>query len=691
MNGSHLLLCGALAALLAPLGRSHAQGRAESETEAGREAEVDVEGEDLAELDDLFTLDEVVVTGARREQRLADTVVDTEVIDAEQIRTSGSETVAELLEEQPGVDIFQDVRGQSVRLLGFDPEHVLILIDGERTVGRINGGLDLSRYSLDEIERVEIVRGASSALYGSDALGGVVNLITRDADEPWTLEGRATYGFTDPQRSNRRSRFQGGPRADDQSDLPQDSYSGTYDITATAGHRAERWGGRLTLGYHRLDAFDLDPRDDANTGPLSSQFSGSAQLHFEPSDRHRIRVRASYSYRDTEALEQRGRVVYERLTRTEDLQTFLKQTIELPGDHGELEIALNYSRFDDQYLVRLRDDPPPTAATDTTEQLGEANLRWNWLITPHHAFTAGVDTYYEALESDRLSEPGGRLRVAPYLQHEWSPLDSPYLAIVPGLRADFDTSFGSAVSPKLSVRIDPIDELAIRLSGGRGFRSPGFRELLLNFTDNESIGYVVEGNPELQPETSWTVNGSVEARPHDRVWLAALAHWSLIDDLITTDALETTESGATRYSYVNIARARTAGFELRARTEPVDGLQFGLSYTFLDAEDLDSGEALPGRARHRGSFRASYRHDASGVHALVRSQLVGPRFFSGSDADGTPTLVESEAYLSLDLRLEKRFGDHVRLFVGADNVMNNGGTYLGVRPRTFYTGIAVER
>jgi len=640
--------------------------------------------------EDLFRLDTIVATGTRGEERLAETPVATEVIDREQIQGSGAETLAEILEEQPGIDVFDDVRGQSLRLQGLDPQHVLILVDGERTVGRINGAIDLSRYSLDEIERIEIVRGASSALYGSDALGGVINLITRRSDDGWMLQGRATYGYQDRRRSNARDRFEGGPRNDDDVELPRDAYGGTYDATVSAGRRTDDWDLRLSAGYHRLDGFDLDPRSGGTNGASAEQYTASGRGSLRLSERTSLQARLAYSLRDTSAIDQRGRVLFDRLTRTEDLQAMLATETVLPNDTGKLRVSLSYGRFDDQYLVRLQQNPPPTPATITAEQIGSASLRWSYPINVRNQLTVGYDSFLESLESGRLARTGSRGRLAPYLQHKWTPSQSPYFVVLMGLRVDADSWFGNAVSPKLTLRLDPTEKLVIRASGGRGFRAPGFRELLLNFSDNESIGYVVVGNPDLQPETAWTLNGNVEWRAHHRVWLAAIAHWSRIDDLITTDVSGEEQSGATRYTYVNIESARTQGVELQVRLRPFDGFQADVSYTFLDTEDLDTGRPLPGRARHRASVRFAYRHAGTGLRFLWRSQLVGARRFTETDMDGEPAPIETDPFLSLDLRVEKKLGDHLRLFIGADNVMNNGGIYLGIRPRTFYSGMAAQ-
>jgi outer membrane receptor for ferrienterochelin and colicins len=149
-------------------------------------------GEDSDSSDD--SDEEIVVTGTRTETTRKESVVATQVIDRTDIETSGASTVADLLESQPGVSLQRTFAGTSIQLQGMNPEHTLILVDGQRIAGRKNGAIDMSRYPVDWIERIEIVKGPSSALYGSEAMGGVINIITRKADKPFSVDAWGSYG-----------------------------------------------------------------------------------------------------------------------------------------------------------------------------------------------------------------------------------------------------------------------------------------------------------------------------------------------------------------------------------------------------------------------------------------------------------------------------------------------------------------
>tara|TARA_R110002096_G_scaffold436100_1_gene667722 strand:- start:91856 stop:92449 length:594 start_codon:yes stop_codon:yes gene_type:complete len=130
----------------------------------------------------------IVVTGSRREQTLGDSVVATEVVTRREIEDSGAQNLGQLLGSQPGLEVVQGLRGQEVRMQGLSPDYVLILIDGQRTLGRVDGAINLSRMATGDIERIEIVKGPSSSLYGSDALAGVINIITHKGKDRVSTE-----------------------------------------------------------------------------------------------------------------------------------------------------------------------------------------------------------------------------------------------------------------------------------------------------------------------------------------------------------------------------------------------------------------------------------------------------------------------------------------------------------------------
>ncbi|MBD3160673.1 MAG: TonB-dependent receptor plug domain-containing protein [Candidatus Eisenbacteria bacterium] len=130
-----------------------------------------------------WVLDEVVVTGTRSPHMLKEVPVQTEVVGRREFRKTGATSVDEALAWSTGINVREDLSGQGVSLRGLDENRVLILVDGERAVGRVRGSIDLSQYSLTNVDRIEVVKGTGSTLYGSEAIGGVVNIITKRPEE----------------------------------------------------------------------------------------------------------------------------------------------------------------------------------------------------------------------------------------------------------------------------------------------------------------------------------------------------------------------------------------------------------------------------------------------------------------------------------------------------------------------------
>jgi outer membrane receptor for ferrienterochelin and colicins len=595
----------------------------------------------------------IVITDARRERPLAETTVATEVITREQIEQSGAETLAELLADHPGIEVAGSLRGSAIRMQGLDADYVLVLVDGQRAIGRINGAINADQFPVEDIERIEIVKGASSALYGSDALAGVVHIITRKADRPMEAELHSSYG-----------RFN------------------TLDLSGRVGGRHGAWNTRTSAGWHRSDGYDLDP---ATVGTSASAYDDLHIAHrtsYGPMANLELVLRADYQRRDQHGVDASSTgAVFDRTTRTETASTSLAARWQ-PARSATISASGHYSLWLDQFLLDQRASAALDRYETAREQLGEAKLQYDAAITGRHFLSVGGEGLAEFLESDRLAGDGARYRIALFGQHEWTIVGLPAVVVAPGLRMDLDSQFGQHVSPKLAARWDVHHDWIVRASYGAGFRAPGFRELLLRF-ENPNVGYLIEGNPALEPESSRSANAGVEARIHRRATAAVNLFHNDIDNLIAVDLLdEPSADGIERFGYVNIASARTRGLELQAKIEARQALAVELGYTLTDTLDRQSGTVLPGRALHRGTVRATYRIPSARLALYLGGSLYGRRtFFDGDLA------TEADPYVSIDGRLQMDVTSYLTLFSGVDNALNEGDPQLlPIAPRTFYGG-----
>jgi outer membrane receptor for ferrienterochelin and colicins len=596
-----------------------------------------------------------VVTGSRTESKLADAPIATEVITRTDIERLGARDAAEVLSGVPGVQVDRSFAGSSISLQGLDPQYVLILIDGQRVIGRIEGVIDLTRLPVDDIERIEIVRGPSSALWGADALGGVVNIITRRSRRKWEADGRLSYG----------------------------SLNAT-DAVVGAGMKRERGSLRVTGGYHRRDAWDLDPETPGTTGNGFEEFDFAARGDVRADKRLKLRASADYLQRRMTGVDEAaGGAIFDRvnLTQTASAQVTPEITFAFPG---KLRLTAYYTWFRDQFRNDQRNSDALDQYQDTREQLGRIETQYDHVLPRGHFLSVGIEGQLEHLQSDRLE--GGsstRGRGAAYIQDQWSLSAGPVrMALVPAVRVDIDSQFGTAVSPKLALRADPHPKITFRVSYGRGFRPPTFKELLLRFA-NTSANYVVEGNPALQPETSNGVNAAIELRPVTGLWFSVNYFYNGLSNLIQASTVEEGAGGMIRFQYVNIASAWTQGLESSMRIGPFRGVSLDLGATLTLSEDEVLHRPLEGRPVIRGNFLLSMVPPRWGTEVTLRGSVFGSRpIYIDGDT------VYTEPYLMLDARIGQTIKKYVTLFVSGQNLLGAGDArFPFVPPRQFFGGV----
>jgi outer membrane receptor for ferrienterochelin and colicins len=604
---------------------------------------------------------QTVVTASRSPERLENTPVATEVITRAEIAASGARDAAELLAAHPGLEVASTFAGSNLRVQGLGSEYALVLVDGERVTGRVNGAIDLSRLSMEDIEQVEIVKGPSSVLYGSDAVAGVVNFITRRARKPLGAEMRLSYGSLQ-----------------------------WIDLDATAEARREDWGLRVSGGLQRRDAYDLEPLDISTTGSSLSGFNVSARgdlqregpLELSGTVSYERRVQRGVDLGDTGA-------IFDRASRDDELTVRLSPAWHL-GGAVTLRTDGHYTGFKRRYVNDQRQASALDTVEDTRDQLARLGAQLDARLGERHALVAGVELLGEYLRSDRLEDASGdRGRLSLYAQDTWTVVPQPNLALVPGVRLDSDTQFGSAVTPRLALRVDPLSRLTLRASYGWGLRAPSFQELLLDF-ENPAVGYTVHGNPDLKPERSRSVSVSAEVRPASAslLWVNLFRH--SLRDMISFN-LEQDPEGM-RFVYANLDRASVRGGELGVRQKLPGSVQVELGYTLTDGRDRETDEPLEGQARHRLTGQVTWRFRPWGLETWVRGALVGSRpFYPDTGGDGVADPYRAKSYVTLDARISRQLPAGLRLFAAGSNLLDAGNPVdLPIPPRLLQAGLSAQ-
>jgi outer membrane receptor for ferrienterochelin and colicins len=595
----------------------------------------------------------VVVTATRTPIPLGKGPLPVVVIDREDIELSGAEDLAGILAQAPGVDIDRSYLGATVRLRGLDPDQVLILIDGQRVLGRKGGAQDLSRIPLESIDRIEIVEGAAAALYGSDAMAGVIHIHTRAPKAALEAEGHARGGTL-----------------------------GTADVDTSVGWSNEGSAGRVGVALHANGAFDRDSSDAASTIPEVRQVSTTLDLMLEPSSNVDVNIDGSYVVTDARAVGLgTGGAVLDRRNLTEDARLSVRPMLGEPGNGLSAQISAGLYR--DQYLSDQRGAAALDTYEETRETIGQLQVQGDRTLG-EHTLTAAFDSLVESMESARIVGTGQRQRMGLVAQDVWTHEGSVRLQVVPSARVDVDSQFGSWPTGRMAVRVDPHPRLALQASGGSGFRAPTFRELYLNF-DNSAVGYRVDGSTDLKPERSVGVAGGTTWTGESLWWGLRGSHDVLVN-LITTDLIET-GNGPDRYGYVNVNEAQSTGGTATLGINPSSVFEVDGSYTLTLARDTQAERLLTGRAPHRGTVALRVGPPTTVLN--IRAGIEGPRpFYPDADGDGYVETEWMDAWAGVDLTMTQRLAPGWTCTVGVENLLDAGdANRLPIPPRMVHAGI----
>ncbi|MEO7975697.1 TonB-dependent receptor [Flavobacterium sp.] len=519
----------------------------------------------------------IVITGTRTERVLSSLPLPMTIITSEQIVKSGVTRLNEILSEQTGIILIPDESGfEGIQMQGLDAAYTMILIDGVPIVGRTSGVLDLSRVSVGNIERIEIVKGASSALYGSEAMGGVINIITKRPVKD-VFSGNLSYRY---------------------------ATFNTNDVNANVLWKRKKFAANLFANFYSSDGYDLDDSTSLKNVEKFYNYTIQPKLYYDFSKNLKL-------------------IISNRFYNQKMNNVAIIDSENYKGDAKEnewnsqvkLEHKWNpkiYSEYE-LYTTNYKND---SFLNDQNNVLFENTYYNQWLFRPevrttfsikNDKLTAGVGLNYETL--DRTYFQGNVNFNSQYIfvQYDYNP--SGKLNILAGFRYDNHSEYASQFSPKLAVNYKFNNIFSLKSSIGYGYKAPDFRQLFFDFT-NPSVGYTVLGynvaehrlnefeeqgqllsrtagvnfDKPLEAESSINFNfGGFYKR--NKLKIDVNAFYNLIDNLIDTQAVAQKINGQNIFSYTNYDKIFTYGVEFNSTYSFTKEFVVSLGYQYLTAKD----------------------------------------------------------------------------------------------------------
>ena len=639
-------------------------------------------------------MDEVVVTATRTPRLMGNIAIPVTVINSKTLYQTGSLRLNDILGEQTGINIV-DGFGKGVQVQGLSSEYTLILIDGEPLIGRTGGVLDLSRISVRNIRKIEIVKGPSSSLYGSEAMGGVINIITDGAGQNKTDVG-LRYG-----------RFN------------------TLDGTVNFSRRFNKTDITASFNYNKSEGYSLKPNQAQKTVEPFWKTVQQININHQLSDKWKLgsgfRRNVTHIDNTIEVSNQGVSILSKGFERNDEFNL----TPYLQFKSGKIKTTLRgyITGFESVQLLNVKGSTG--TYNDKFNQLfSRVENQTDWQIREQSSLTLGAGHVDESVASNRYdSMSTNRKNSISYFFAQHEEQLSKQLTLIGGFRFDANRAYASVWSPKIALQFKASEKLSFNISYGRGFKAPDFRQLYLNFTNLAAGSYSVFGSevakPELdrlialqqidqvtgsagllsalKPEVSGGLNIGAKWKANQNLQFTVNLFRNDIENMIVTDVVAFKKNGGQIYSYFNLKSALTQGLEFDVDKRISKSLSLKAGYQFLytaDKEvleqirkgetfkrDLSTGYSqrmklsdyggLPLRSRHMANFKINYE-TTNGFFATTRFIYRGR--WGTFDQDGNGIINRKDEYangfLQINASAGLSFKKHWKIMAGIDNISN---------------------
>ncbi|SDX61730.1 outer membrane receptor for ferrienterochelin and colicins [Pseudomonas syringae] len=607
--------------------------------------------EPVIEPANVLSLDDVVVTASGFEQNLEDAPASMTVITGDELRKKSFRDLTDALRDVEGVTVNGGANETDISIRGMPADYTLILVDGKRQSAResrVNGNSGYEQSFIppaEAIERIEVVRGPMSSLYGSDAIGGVINIITRKVTSKWG--GSVTYDYSARQHSDQGNArqtqfFLGGPIKEDLLGL---QVWGRY-LDRQADDDVE-----TTNGFSKADHRDLTARLSF-TPTIDHDIlleAGATRLKNGDGVSANWATREQENNRDHWSISHQGRwgwatsdvsLAYEKSSREGEASATQTDVL---GRKPEVE-----NRVLDAKLVM------PTERNITT-----TGLQWN---------DTTVTDWNQGL-GDRKDYEFSVVQKALFAENEWSVTDT--FALTTGLRMDHHEQYGVHFSPRVYGVWRATDDWTIKGGVARGFKAPEVRAVVPGYSYLRRNRFVMFGNPDLKPETSTNYELSALWSNRNDLSAGVTVFYNDFQDKLSTVTTTEVWNGFIVMDRVNVDKAVIKGVELNGRWDITPAVAIKGNYTYTDSEQksgANAGAPLALTPEQKANLRAEWKLND-------RTQLWASTNYYGKEYGNTLTDEAAPGYTTADLggsyELSKNISLNAALYNVADKRLDD--------------------
>lgn len=520
--------------------------------------------------------EEVVVTGQYGPTEIQASTLPVRVITKEMITQRAATNLTEIFQQEPNIRIAQDpVLGTIMTMNGLEGQHIKILIDGVPMIGRSDGNLDLDRIQVQDVERIEIIENAMSVAYGTNALGGIINIITKKSSpDQWT------------------TRIMGQIQSNEQ-----------YNASIALGRKWKRFAMELNYNFSHFNGFSTDTLRSQTWNPKQQHFIGGRLYYSIPKSTISISYQVNYL---NERIQDKGNVKlnafpalsyakdYDFVTITQDHSVAALGYLDSKKRYYlDALVAFNdYRRAKHGYFRSMNEN----VSEDTLDHLDSDTTSFQaWNIRATLAsqygkridFKAGIDFRYDYTTGARIKDERAVLGdFAVFVNLRYRPVRA--LNIEAGIRAAYNTTGLVPITYSLGAKWNLKDGMNLRFSYARAIRTPSLKELYLNFVD---VNHNIQGNPNLKPEYAHTLSlGWSYNKVYQGEHLATISingFYNYIQQQITLYSYETDSVGtfvindlSNQYAYFNLEEYQNWGINSQVKYQ-YKGLTIRLGATMI--------------------------------------------------------------------------------------------------------------